>query len=392
VRTRTTSRKPSARPDVVRQYRELEVGDPGPPFRQRSITNPAYAFDTAAGRYLVLCFFGSMGDEAGARAVNAALTASELFDDTFASFFGVASEPEDEGRLKDANPGRRFFFDFDHRVARLYGAAPRDGDPPWVLRRRWVVLDPTMRVLRVIPFSNGDPELGQLFGYLRSLPPPGRAWGIEVQAPILYLPNVFSPDLCESLIERYRQGGGRDSGFMREVNGKTVLINDTNHKVRKDFDLPLDDPLRTPIQRAIQRRIASEIMRVHFFNPTRMERYIVGCYTAEDGGHFRAHRDNTTPGTAHRRYAVSINLNDAFEGGELNFPEYGPRSYKPPPGGAVVFSCALLHRVSRVTRGERYAFLPFLYDDAAAVIRERNASTLEIEARNYRANPAQQRG
>jgi hypothetical protein len=52
---------------------------------------------------------------------------------------------------------------------------------------------------------------------------------------------------------------------------------------------------------------------------------------------------------------------------------FGSRTFKAPPGGAVVFSCSLLHRVTRVTRGRRYAFLPFLYDDAAAAIRERNA-------------------
>jgi len=33
---------------------------------------------------------------------------------------------------------------------------------------------------------------------------------------------------------------------------------------------------------------------------------------------------------------------------------------------------ALLHAVSPVTRGRRYAFLPFLYDDEAAKIREAN--------------------
>lgn len=84
-----------------------------------------------------------------------------------------------------------------------------------------------------------------------------------------------------------------------------------------------------------------------------MERYIVACYAAEDGGHFNAHRDNTTKGTAHRRFAVSISLNSDFEGGEIVFPEYGPKGYKPPPGGAVVFSCSLLHAVTKVTRGRR---------------------------------------
>jgi predicted 2-oxoglutarate/Fe(II)-dependent dioxygenase YbiX len=73
---------------------------------------------------------------------------------------------------------------------------------------------------------------------------------------------------------------------------------------------------------------------------------------------------------------VSINLNDEFEGGELSFPEYGPRSFKPPPGAAVVFSCSLLHAVSRVTQGRRYAFLPFLYDAAAAQLREANREFL----------------
>ena len=39
----------------------------------------------------------------------------------------------------------------------------------------------------------------------------------------------------------------------------------------------------------------------------------------------------------------------------------------------MVFSCSLLHAVSQVTRGRRYAFLPFLYNDAAADTRKENA-------------------
>jgi predicted 2-oxoglutarate/Fe(II)-dependent dioxygenase YbiX len=123
-----------------------------------------------------------------------------------------------------------------------------------------------------------------------------------------------------------------------------------------------------------------------------MERYIVSCYAAEDGAHFRAHRDNTTKGTAHRRFAVSVNLNDDFDGGEVSFPEYGPRSFKAPPGGAVVFSCSLLHAVSKVTRGRRYAFLPFLYDDEAAKLREANNPHLGEGVTAYRreAGPPEQ--
>ena len=43
----------------------------------------------------------------------------------------------------------------------------------------------------------------------------------------------------------------------------------------------------------------------------------------------------------------------------------------------MVFSCSLLHEATRVTRGVRYATLPFLYDDAAARLREQNQAFFE---------------
>jgi hypothetical protein len=35
----------------------------------------------------------------------------------------------------------------------------------------------------------------------------------------------------------------------------------------------------------------------------------------------------------------------------------------------VVFACGLLHEATRVTRGRRYAFLPFFFDEAGAAVR-----------------------
>ena len=66
-----------------------------------------------------------------------------------------------------------------------------------------------------------------------------------------------------------------------------------------------------------------------------------------------------------------------IEGGDLQFPEFGRRTYRPPTGGAVVFSCSLLHEATPVTRGTRFAFLPFLYDEEGARIRERNLHTFD---------------
>jgi predicted 2-oxoglutarate/Fe(II)-dependent dioxygenase YbiX len=252
------------------------------------------------------------------------------------------------------------------------------------MRRFWVVLDPTLRVRRIVPFQPQGGELPEFIAYLRQLPPPVEFAGIEVPVPVLILPDVFEPEFCRHLIALYEEKGGAESGFMREVDGKTVEIRDTRHKVRRDVVLE-DQAIIRQTQVRIQRRIVPQIQKVHQFQVTRMERYLVACYAAEELGHFRPHRDNTTKGTAHRRFAVSINLNDAFEGGEINFPEYGPKSFKLPTGTACVFSCSLLHQVSPVTAGKRYAFLPFLYDDAAAKVREANNQFLGEGVGEYKA-------
>jgi predicted 2-oxoglutarate/Fe(II)-dependent dioxygenase YbiX/peroxiredoxin len=375
----------SANPSQPRPA-SLMPGDPAPWFKARSTTNPAYAFDTAAGRYLVLCFFATAGDAEGHAAIEAALARRALFDDRRACFFGVTIDPGDEGRVREAMPGIRFFLDFDGAVSRLYGALPADAKTasPAGVRRQWIVLDPTLRVRAVFPFTADGGERADLFALLERLPPPERFAGFDVQAPVLVLPRVFEPEFCRTLIGLYEAHGGEASGFMREVDGKTVRIQDEQHKRRKDYVIT-DAAVIGEAQVRIRRRIVPEILKAYHFHVTRMERYIVACYSAEDRGHFRAHRDNTTKGTAHRRFAVTINLNDEFEGGELSFPEYGPRSFKPPAGGAVVFSCSLLHAASEVTGGTRYAFLPFLYDEAAAKIREQNNRFLGEDVGAYKA-------
>jgi peroxiredoxin/predicted 2-oxoglutarate/Fe(II)-dependent dioxygenase YbiX len=381
----------AATPEVTQPaYRVLQVGDPAPWFKQNSTSNPLYSFDTAAGRYVVLCFYGMGSDEVG-RATLASFQEEhrDLFDDDKIALFGVSVDPSDEAemRAKQMVPGIRHFWDFDGAVGRLYGALPRNtlpGQSQIPIRRFWMVLNPTLRVRAIFPFERDGDDRRKVMAYLRALPPVSQFAGFEIPAPVLVIPDVFEPGFCKHLIGLYEQHGGEESGFMREVDGKTVATHDPNHKRRKDYTIE-DQNLIRQVQHRIIRRINPEIERVHFFRPSRMERYIVSCYAAEDGGHFRAHRDNTTSGTAHRRFAVSINLNSDFEGGEVSFPEYGPRSYKAPAGGAVVFSCPLLHAVSRVTQGRRFAFLPFLYDEEAAKLREANNANLGEGVGAYKA-------
>ncbi|MBS0364117.1 MAG: 2OG-Fe(II) oxygenase, partial [Proteobacteria bacterium] len=140
-------------------------------------------------------------------------------------------------------------------------------------------------------------------------------------------------------------------------------------KRRRDI-LITDEALQATLRDRLSRRLFPMIARGLGFEVTRIERYVVACYDAADKAVFHAHRDSTTQGTAHRRFACSINLNSDFTGGDLRFPEFGRKTYRPPAGGAVVFSCSLLHEATRVTQGRRYAFLPFFFDEAGQRVRE----------------------
>lgn len=366
------------------KFKRLSAGDPAPWFRISSLSNPEFRFDTVGGRYIVLAFLGSAQHEQAQASIQAVKARPDLFDDRKASFFGLTNDPADaaENRIADSYPGYRFFIDRDFVVSRAFGAVALEEDARDVVMR-WVVLDPLLRVIRVIPFNGAREDIAELFALLDDLPDMDDYPGGGLHAPVLVLPNVFEPDFCAELIDHYERDGGSESGFMREVDGKTVIVTDPMHKRRKDV-VVTEESLVLGAQERVIRRLVPEIQKAFQFRATRMERYIVACYAAEDGAHFKAHRDNTTAGTAHRRFALSINLNDDFDGGEVSFPEFGRKRFRAPPGGAVVFSCSLLHEVSPVTRGRRFAFLPFLYDDQAARIRQANNKNLGEGVTAYR--------
>ena len=367
---------------------KLHSGDPFPWLTLPSTDNPTYAFHSVAGRYVLLAFLGTGARAESQAALRAVAQERALFDDERACFFGISADPADreEGRLRPALPGIRFLFDIGGAAARELGIIARDPARPEGPERYapcWVLVDPMLRVIETRPLRDAEAILARL----RGLAPPDLHAGFEVPPPVLILPRVFEPELCRALIATYDAQGGQPSGFMREVDGKTVGVFDPATKRRRDCTIE-DAALRAAVRGRILRRIVPELRKVHHFEATRMERYIVACYDSAEGGHFAAHRDNTTSGTAHRRFAVTINLNaEAYEGGDLRFPEYGMRSWRAPTGGAVVFSCSLLHQAMPVTAGRRYAFLPFLYDEAAARLREANNAKLDEGIGEYRARP-----
>ncbi len=365
-------------PDVTEARKLLLPGDPAPVFRAPSNINPDFDFSTAAGRYLVLSFLGPLEAGAAKPRFDAFLAGAAIFTNPDCYFFAVVAGRSADGEpaLRQQRPGMDTFWD-DESIAQKYGAARGE--------RVSYLIGLDLRILAVVTEPDPVRHAAAIYDLLKRLPQLGSHHRGVPQAPVLMLPSVFEPAVCRRLIEGYEAGGGEESGFMRERDGKTVMVIDHKHKRRSDWTIT-DEALKEAARARILRRVVPEIQKAFQFRITRMERYIVACYDAEVGGYFQPHRDNTTKGTAHRRFAVTVNLNsDEYEGGELTFPEYGRTIFKPPVGGAVVFSCSLLHQALPVTKGRRYAFLPFLYDDAAAKIREENNAYLGDNVAQYRS-------
>lgn len=355
------------------------IGDPVPWFKADTQGTPAFQFSQAAGRLVVLSFLGSLRQSETASMLEELSRYRAAFDDERLCFFGVLIDAGDfnEGRAEEQLPGIRWFKDFTHECSRAYGAieepAAAEGEP--VYRPFSLLLDERLRVLAQIRLRPGSAHLQRLLEVALSLPRPEAPAPAQTQAPVLLVPRVFEPALCHELIAYYHSTGSEESGFMRDQDGRTVGVYDYGTKRRRDCNIE-DESLRHECMVRIHRRLVPEIRRAYQFEATRMERYIVACYEGDHGGHFRAHRDNTTRATAHRRFAVSLNLNDDYDGGCVWFPEYGTRLFRPGTGEAVVFSCSMLHEATAVTRGMRFVFLPFLYDDAAAQVREQNRQFL----------------
>lgn len=334
----------------------LLIGDPAPWFRQRCTTQHGdYTFDMSAGRYVVLYLYASSRDPLTVVALDAVRARRALFDDRQASFFGVSADTDDADVLAAELPGIRHFLDADGAVGSAYGGSGR-----------WYLLDPMLRVRGAAEDGPGIAE--RVLDTVAGLPRVEEAQG---PAPVLLLDEVFEPEFCARLIAYLRASGTSASGmFTADSQGRTQAVLDTGFKRRRDCTIT-DAALAGQVQARLVRRVVPQIRRAFAFEATRMDRLLLAAYAAEERGAFGAHRDNTVPAAAHRRFAVSINLNEDFEGGELIFPEFGRTRYRPAAGGAAVFSCSLLHAVLPVTRGVRFACLPFVFDEAA--VRQKSA-------------------
>lgn len=215
-----------------------------------------------------------------------------------------------------------------------------------------MALDENQRVLGI--YLDGHVALDRLAAYRADS---AAAPSIVRQgAPVLMMERLLTPELCREMISAWQTDNaeGSVSTGLQNVPDPSVKKN-REHVVR-------DQAMIKHLAGQLGRRIAPELEKV--FNhrqPSRFEAFMVLSYNADRQDFFGPHRDNLRA-QQKRRFAMSLNLNDDFDGGELVFPEYGPHRYLPPPGGAAIFSCSLLHEALPVTRGQRWVMTTFFCD------------------------------
>lgn len=235
------------------------------------------------------------------------------------------------------------------------------------------VVDTNRRILRIDRNVSETSYIEELLTFLEEAPK-REAKVMGPTAPVLYVPNVLSEERCHKLIDVYNTQGNAPTGAQFDgKDGDWVMRFNPDFKIRRDHVVS-DPDLISELRGLIGSRIVPEIFKAFCYNAAYHESLKLACYEGTDRGFFGPHRDNVNASSAHRRFAMSLNLNTGeYEGGTLRFPEYGPELYAPAAGDAVIFSCSLLHEAMPVTEGKRYALLTFLYGEDGRGQQQRQA-------------------
>ena len=310
-------------------------------------------YERVVGRPVTLLFFPPVQPPLRPPALLAVEKAAEQFEAAGVEVYAITGMPPQA--VQAIKPKVRVWADPEGKVSQAFltqlGAGLDGGAVA-------AVLDANQRLLRVL---SGTADLARrILDVYADLPPHANGRVCRANAPVLVMPRLLDQTMCDELIAMFEQG---------EVVEGTVAAVDAGgeaqkvrHTQKKRLDHAIMDPgLNRILQQTIGRRLAPELEKAFNFQGFQFDRFLVCRYAADRQDRFRTHRDNLAPSNQDRRFAMTANLNgDDYEGGELTFPEYGPDRYKTGNGGAVIFSCSLLHEALPVTRGVRYALLTFL--------------------------------
>lgn len=261
----------------------------------------------------------------------------------------VASHPDDGGPTGDPVLPPDTFVDQSGRVQAAWGLTAGTG--PVV-----AVVDRAVRVVSVRPVEDVEATAAEVRADLDRL----QARPARTPPPVLFVPDAIRPDMADRVRRAWSEAAPEPTGVETTADGRRVEALDHLRKRRRDH-VVTESALLRDLTQHVGRRVIPEVRKAFAFEATAFEGFKVGAYDAGDAGFFDAHRDNLSSSTAHRRFALSLNLDDDYDGGELVFPEYSDAGVRPAAREALLFSGSLLHAVRPVTRGRRLVLLSFLF-------------------------------
>jgi hypothetical protein len=183
---------------------------------------------------------------------------------------------------------------------------------------------------RVIALKGAEPgQAAWAFSVVRKLPDEAPLVHGAI-APVLILPRVLDDATCRQLLALEGLGSA---------------------------PAPIPDAaLAASLSRLLLRRVGPEVDKVFSFDDFQFEALLLQqeeARPAEDRKTDRR-RDNSDPETLGRSFSLILDLEaEAYQGGGLRFPEYGPHLYRPGTGAAVVHAGEMLREQAPIESGRR---------------------------------------
>ncbi len=188
------------------------------------------------------------------------------------------------------------------------------------------VLDANQRIIGVRGVEPGHAEWALAMLKARPAELPQQ---LSTIAPVLLLPAVLDGEDCAALLKQISDAN--------TPTGSAVIA---------------DKGLAERIGKTLLRRVGPEVEKAFSFDDFVFESLMLRWDGSSTGADRRCEVED--PAVQGRAFSLILDLaGEAYEGGDIQFPEYGPHSYKPGSGGALVFAGTLLRELRSVGAGRR---------------------------------------
>ena len=177
-------------------------------------------------------------------------------------------------------------------------------------------------------------------------------------APYVFFKDLFSREECQKIIALNEGLGEGSEGFVG--GGKDEGINDPEKRRSRIWWIKWSSEHEWIFSRLAQSIVGANNKWWRFHLAGMNEPLQLTHYRSENLGHYTWHEDHGDGGNfLHRKLSCVLPLNDGYEGGDFELFHHG----KPAEisiGTLIIFPSFKLHRVTPVTKGERWSLVSWV--------------------------------